>query len=503
MKFRKMRPAFFIGIAVLILAACAESAEPSQPSDVPEQPAPLAGTDWVLSKLYGMDPVEGTSITIEFTDAVLRGFAGCNSYGAPYSASTDGMLAVLEVELTQEGCIEPEGVLVQEGVLEQALLASVGYELGPSGLAFLDQGGREVIKFVNPVQVAQPTEVPELQASALWSEAVDDRTGLRFAVPCYWEVNIPSVEQDPTGLGSATLRNYNDAWVQAHPRGAIGPDEGAKKMDLYYMPYSDVGLEPGASAEEFVQSLVGPGGESEIISMEPIDANGLEALFVTQEGTFGIGYFAAVPLEEDLVLVIGSGGENSSDFQGILNSIAYLPEASVAVPSFDPAPPPLGVNAPCMGKVFGTGAEDLAGVLACEGVVAGSAESLACEIQAAFLARDMQTLASFMADPFTIGYWGSEGGWGSPEDMARQLGNLWLPQDTSGLTFTTDRALFPPLAGQPADQLFGPDLDPVLLLYSEGWGPDGLGAGILYIVADDSGAFYWSNLAYSHEHFDR
>ncbi|MFQ5921763.1 MAG: hypothetical protein ACE5M4_02870 [Anaerolineales bacterium] len=86
--------------------------------------------------------------------------------------------------------------------------------------------------------------------------------------------------------------------------------------------------------------------------------------------------------------------------------------------------------------------------------------------------------------------------------MIRELVNARLPEDTSGLTFTIVRELFPPLAGIPAEQMFGPDLNPVLLVYSEGWGRDGLGAAILYLVEDDSGAYYWSNLAYSHEHFD-
>ena len=85
----------------------------------------------------------------------------------------------------------------------------------------------------------------------------------------------------------------------------------------------------------------------------------------------------------------------------------------------------------------------------------------------------------------------------------RELDSARLPQDTRGLTFTTDRALFPPLAGAAPDQMFGPDLNPALLVYSEGWGLDGLGAGIIYIVEDDSGAYYWSNLAFSHRHFDR
>lgn len=498
-----MKPAIFVGIAGLILTACAGGANTPGPTDVPEQPAPLAGTEWTISKLYGTDPIEGTTISIEFTDALLKGFSGCNTYGAPYTALPDGSLNVVEVERTEEGCLEPEGVLVQEGVLEQALLASVRYELRTEGMAFLGEGGRELILFVSPVLAAVPTLVPETQTSFLWSEAVDDRTGLRFAVPCYWEVNIPSGEQDPSGLGMITLRNYDDEWVLAHPRGAIGPEEGAKKVELHYIPYTDVGLEPGAGLEEFTKSLVGPDNESGILSIEPVNLNGRGALFVTQEGTFGTGYFAVTALQDDLVLMISSGGENSDDFQGILHSLAYTPDAGIVIPAFDPAEPPLGVKAPCMGKVSSSGADDLTGVLSCDGVVANSAEALACDVQSSLLARDLQSLTSLMADPFTIGYWGSEGGWASPQDMVRELDNSRLPQDTSGLTFTSDRALFPPLYGQPPDQVFGPDLNPALLVYSEGWGPDGLGAGILYIIQDDSGAFYWSNLAYSHEHFDR
>ena len=262
-----------------------------------------------------------------------------------------------------------------------------------------------------------------------------------------------------------------------------------------------MGLDPGASLEEFVTTLTGSGSESEIAAIEPIVVNGLEARYVTQEGNFGTGYFAVVSLEEDLVLLLGGGGSN--DFQGILNSIAYGPEASVVIPSFDPSEPPLGVDAPCMQELSSTGAEDLTGTLNCDSNEAGTVDSFACEVQTALLARDLEAMAGLMADPFTIGYWGSEGGWASPEDMVRELDNARLPEDTSGLTFTTCRGLFPALAGASANQLFGPDLNPALLVYSEGWGTDGLGAAILYFVEDDSGAFRWSSLAFSHKHFDR
>ncbi len=487
-----------IGIA-LALVACTGSTEPNA---VPDEPEAFAGTKWELLTLYGTQAIPGTSITLEFLDDRLVGFAGCNGYGALYTATTLGSFEALEVARTAEGCLEPEGVLVQEGVFKQALLAAVRFERSPATLTFFDEIGNSVLQFVTPQIAVKPTDVPDPVASKHWVEAVDDRTGLRFAVPCYWEVEIPSGEQDPSGLGSIYLQNYDMAFVQAHPRGAISEDEGAIKIDISYIAPSKLGLSSGADLDDFAQTLAGPEGESGIIAMEPVSVNGHDALSITQESVFGLGYFTVIALEKDLYALI-SGPIESDDFQGVLHSIAYALDASVVIPTFDPSDPPLGVEARCMGKQTESSAEDLAGTLVCDSAPQASAEGIACQVQAALLARDMQSLQSYMADVFAIGYWGSEGGWTSPADMVRELSNLRLPEDTSGLTFTTDRSLFPPLAGSPPEQMFGPDLDPALLVYSEGWGPDGLGSGILYIIEDDSGAYYWSNLAYSHKHFDR
>ena len=491
---------FVLSVAALVLTACAREAVVT---DIPEPPANFAGSDWVLKKLYGTEAIPGTTISLHFKAAALEGFAGCNSYGAPYTATSLGSLRLAEVAMTQEGCVEPEGVLLQEGIFEQALLSTARYEQEPGTLVFLDDNGHAVLEFVTSQVVADPTTVPEPVASKLWVEAVDDRTGLRFAVPCYWEVNIPRGEQDPAGLGSFTVRNYDLAFVQAHPRGNISEEEGAVKIDFSYIAPSELGLSSGVGLTEFAQTLAGPDGESGIEAVEPVVVNGHKALYVTQQGAYGIGYFTVIVLEEDLYLVFGGSAFDSIDVQGVLQSIAYGPEVSVVIPSWVPGDPPLGVEARCMGNATESSAEDLAGTLVCGSASQASADDLACQVQSALLSRDMQTLQNHMADPFTIGYWGSEGGWASPADIVPELANARLPEDTSGLTFTTDRSLFPPLAGSMAEQMFGPDLNPVQLVYSEGWGLDGRGAGILYIVEGDSGAYYWSNLAYSHEHFDR
>jgi hypothetical protein len=43
----------------------------------------------------------------------------------------------------------------------------------------------------------------------------------------------------------------------------------------------------------------------------------------------------------------------------------------------------------------------------------------------------------------------------------------------------------------------------VEILFSEGWGEDGLGTALLYFAQDECGGYYWYGLAYSRGHFDQ
>lgn len=346
---------------------------------------------------------------------------------------------------------------------------------------------------------------PEIDGSLFWSEARDDRTGLRFAVPCFWEVNLPDL--DPGGLGAFSIRNYNEAFVLAHPRSHISEDEGAIKIDMVYFRPSTWGVPADASLEEFALALTDD-EFSELLATDEVLVNNQQALLITNrdkrdDSTYQYHLFG---LSYDLNLLFSvwpPSALDAPDVRGVLNSITIAPEVSVQIPQIIPGDPPLGVPAPCL-KGFETASDqtDLSGTLSCQAAEADSAEALACDIQAALLSRDMQTLASLMSDPFTIGYWGSEGGWAGPMDMVNELSRSRLPADTSGLTFTTDRNNFPPLHGMPPERMFGPDVDVALIVYSEGWGGEGRGAALLYIVQDGM-AYSWSSMVYAHVHFDK
>ncbi|HJW89496.1 MAG TPA: hypothetical protein VJ436_02520, partial [Anaerolineales bacterium] len=138
---------------------------------------------------------------------------------------------------------------------------------------------------------------------------------------------------------------------------------------------------------------------------------------------------------------------------------------------------------------------------------AGEADQLswvACNVMAGITSRNLSALHGFMSDPFTIGYWGSEGRTAPPEEITAELAQYRLPPDPSSpLTFTTDQSQFPPLSGQPPADLFGPDLNVAAIIYSEGWGLNSQAAALIYIVQNEAGEYRWHAMAYSDSHFDQ
>ena len=141
--------------------------------------------------------------------------------------------------------------------------------------------------------------------------------------------------------------------------------------------------------------------------------------------------------------------------------------------------------------------------LNCAAASDGTPQWVACNVVAGIRSRNLSALHGYMTDPFRIGYWGSEGRTASPEEITTELARDRLPADPSiPMTFTMDRSKFPPLGGTQPEDLFGPGLNLGIILYSEGWGPQGAGSALLYIVQDASGGYRWAALAYSAVHFD-
>jgi hypothetical protein len=134
----------------------------------------------------------------------------------------------------------------------------------------------------------------------------------------------------------------------------------------------------------------------------------------------------------------------------------------------------------------------------------GTVEAIACNIQDGLRSRNISALLGYMVDPFTIGYWQSEGVQYTPSEFINLLPDLYNFNDpgyTPRLTFTADRSQFPDLEGVVLEDMFGPDVNIVLVVYSEGWGMDGQGGSLLFFTQNEDGSHSWHGMGYSHNNF--
>ncbi len=203
-----------------------------------------------------------------------------------------------------------------------------------------------------PTDGATPTPTP----APGWVTAEDPRTGVRFAAPCFWKVRLPSGEQDPSGLGSFPVTNYDDAFIERFEdkQGDEVWEAGGMKIDFVYFKPSTWNLPPDAPLRELAEQAMGSDESiTEIVSMEQVEVNGREGLEVAARDVRSdeIGHTLLFKLDTDLVLGLSpvpSRAYDHPDIQGILHSVALVPEAHVAIPTHEPAPPPGGGSAPCL-----------------------------------------------------------------------------------------------------------------------------------------------------------
>jgi len=377
-----------------------------------------------------------------------------------------------------------------------------------------ENGADELVVGENP---SIPTETPitapspTSEWSQYWVEVQDPYHNVRFAMPCSWLAQFPLEDLSGDGAFVYPVKNYPDDYVFNFPRSNIPPEAGAIKIDMNFMSAAGMrNLPPGTSQLDFVNQLYGSDSEELLISTQEVEINGQPVLFVTTQSNFGIGNFYLFTVTDDLFLAFATASERMADpdVQGILNSIAVSTWTEVQVPDFKPGPPPVGLAAPCIPgyeQAVVPTVDIPSGNTSCGLSSFVELDPLVDAVQQKLNERNYGSLHydHFINDPFMIGYWGSEGVTLNPLDTVTQLANSLLPPSGVELTFTTNRADFPPLAGTPPEYLFGPNVKVARVVYSEGWGQDGQGAALLYFAQDSCNGYYWHGLATSHEHFDK
>jgi heat shock protein HslJ len=113
----------------------------------------LVGTNWELVSLNGKDLIEGTTITLEFTETYLGGQMGCNGYGntpdtGKYYAKSDGAFTLgSPFAVTVQLCVEPEGIMEQEAEYIETLMSAVHYHIVDNRLEIANDSGEMILIF--------------------------------------------------------------------------------------------------------------------------------------------------------------------------------------------------------------------------------------------------------------------------------------------------------------------------------------------------------------------
>jgi hypothetical protein len=178
-----------------------------------------------------------------------------------------------------------------------------------------------------------------------WVTMEDPHYGIRFAVPCFWQVDMP--EENYRGL-TYIIRNYSYEYSVRFPRNDKDFwDSGGIKIDMAF-PRK---MHGDMSMADYVSNLQGEADDFKLVSTEEIIVNGQRSILVTTESVFGIGQFYLFDLNEEVFLLVSLSPKaiHNTDVQGVLHSLAIDPDTSVEVPDYPPGYPLDEVITDCKG----------------------------------------------------------------------------------------------------------------------------------------------------------
>ena len=143
---KKLLISILVGSVLLGSVACTETTVIPGPS--PNNG--LEDTTWILES-YG-EPgnlqavLEGAEVTLIFDSAEgrMRGNTGCNDYGGRYQVNQNE-LAIPEIAVTEQYCIEPAGIMEQEREYLNTFLGAETFQISDGKLR--TTGGAQLLIF--------------------------------------------------------------------------------------------------------------------------------------------------------------------------------------------------------------------------------------------------------------------------------------------------------------------------------------------------------------------
>lgn len=188
-------------------------------------PRDLVGTQWELLSVNGIPPVEGSEITIAFTEDEISGNAGCRGYRGTYRASGDD-ISFPELGMTEPDCSGPEALILQEGGYTTSLEWATNYRLSEGKLEIITARGETLL--YGPLQ-QEPVTTPAVTISPTSGPSGTLVQVVASAFPAHTEVSV--------GLGPANSEFSEVARGTTDAEGFFSiqiPVEGEAGMDWVF-----------------------------------------------------------------------------------------------------------------------------------------------------------------------------------------------------------------------------------------------------------------------------
>ena len=321
-------------VAITVLMACGRSGA-TGPRD----------TAWELVSLTGNDVLAGTTITLEFSGDQVSGSAGCNQYGGSYQARGDS-LSVIDVFSTEMGCLEPEGILDQEGAYLAALRAAATYQIAADRLEILDEAGASMLVFGAPADgsTSQVNETPDQSGEPETVEKLAPIDSVTILVAESFPPQYLLLVESGLPNGCAEFDRYEVTRDSDTVRVAIINLEpvGMVCTDVYGTVEHNIPLGSGFDPGTTYTVLVNDVAET-FVTQDAAPAPDLDPTptpFSTPACTVRVDWFAHVVVPGDTLLNIAQRSDSSVDELAAANCLSDAAQSSVGQTLYLPNPIP-------------------------------------------------------------------------------------------------------------------------------------------------------------------
>jgi hypothetical protein len=193
-----------------------------------------------------------------------------------------------------------------------------------------------------PVQpTVEPQVTPEQPAAnSAWAQYRDPRYGIGLAYPCWWVMYPMPAE----GLGGTiSLRSFDEDYFRANSvkgqwKDGIVP-EGVFAVDLAVFEGIDPALSNADAYPRDPEMSAIVSSEDKLIGQNQATVIQLQNLNNTDDPLFTAILFRLAPDKLMIFVTQQQDRLDSTDAQGILNSLSLSPDQPVVVPSYAPHPP--------------------------------------------------------------------------------------------------------------------------------------------------------------------